>query len=110
MGFPRNVAVAGAALLFFIVAACGEQDTQATPNREPLPTKTIEQVLDEHSDSLMALSGVVGVGQGECSREPCIKVFVVEKTSDLLRRIPSAIEGYPVEVTETGEFRALDSG
>ncbi len=74
-----------------------------------MPTKTIEQVLDEHADDIMSLSGVIGVGQGECSGEPCIRVLVVEKTSDLLRRISSAIEGYTVEVTETGEIKALDS-
>ena len=75
-----------------------------------MPAKTIEQVLDQHAESLLALSGVVGVGQGECSGKPCIRVLVVEKTSDLLRRIPSAIEGYTVDITETGEIKALDDG
>lgn len=67
---------------------------------------TIKQVLDEHATSLMALPGVVGVGQGECSGEPCITVLVVTKTPGLLSQIPSAIEGYMVEVRESGEIRA----
>ena len=33
---------------------------------------------------------------------------LVKKTPDLLKQIPSAIEGYPVAVQETGESKALD--
>jgi len=90
------------------MAACGELGTPPSPNGEPLPKKTIEQVLDEQADSLMGLSGVVGVGQGECAGTPCIRVLVVKKTADLLRQIPSAIEGFAVDITETGEIKALD--
>ncbi len=70
--------------------------------------KTIQAVLKEHTNRLMALPGVVGTGQGECSGKPCIKVFVAKKTRQLVEQIPSTLEGYPVEVQETGEFRALD--
>ncbi len=70
--------------------------------------KTIQTVLKEHTHSLMVLPGVVGTGLGECSGKPCIKVFVVKKTPDLLKQIPSTLEGYTVAVQETGEFRALD--
>ena len=70
--------------------------------------KPIEQVLKEHTDSLMALPGVVGTGQGLCAGEPCIRVFVVQATEDLLKQIPGEIEGYTVDVQQTGEFKALD--
>ena len=72
-----------------------------------MPEKAIEVVLKEHTDSLMALPGVVATAQGECNGKPCIKVHVVRKTSELLAKIPAAIEGYPVTVEETGEIRAL---
>ncbi len=75
----------------------------------PMPKKTIEEVLKQHTPSLMAVPGVVGTAQGSCSGKPCIKVFVAEKTPELLKQIPSSLEGYPVEVQETGEIRALDS-
>ena len=58
----------------------------------------------------MAIPGVVGTVQGLCDEEPCIRVFVVESSAELLSRIPPDIEGYPVEVQETGEFRKLDPG
>ena len=39
---------------------------------------------------------------------PCIKVLVVEKTSELLAQIPPEVEGYTVEVLESGEIKARD--
>jgi hypothetical protein len=70
--------------------------------------KPIEEVLREHTDSLMALPGVVGTAQGLCDGQPCIKVFIVKKTPELLRQIPAEIEGYTVAAEETGEIRALE--
>jgi hypothetical protein len=62
-------------------------------------------VLQAHTDQLMAMPGVVGVAQGLCDGRPCIKVFVARKTPDVLERIPTSVEGYPVAVEETGELR-----
>ena len=66
--------------------------------------------VQEHTDSLMAMSGVVGTAQGLCDGEPCIRVFVIKKSDQLMGQIPPQIEGYPVDVQETGEFRKLDPG
>ena len=71
-----------------------------------MPEKSIGQVLSEHTDSLLSLPGVVGAGQGVCEEKPCIRVFVASSTPELLRQIPSTIDGYAVDVQETGEFRA----
>ena len=70
--------------------------------------KAIETVLAEAVERFMGLPGVVGVAQGECDGAACIKVLVVEKTPELLREVPPALEGYAVEIEETGEIRALD--
>ena len=75
--------------------------------RGPMQGKSIEAVLKEHTDSLMALPGVVGTGQGLCDGQPCIRVFVVKRTPALLEKIPSTIDGYLVVVDETGVIRAL---
>ena len=70
--------------------------------------KAIEHVLSEHSDSLMALAGVVGTGLGMQEGTPCIVVFVEHnRSTELNAQIPSDIEGYPVQVRESGAFRAL---
>ena len=90
--------------------ACSQVGAEEGQGERPVPEKTIERVLEEHTDRLMALPGVVGTAQGLCSGQPCIRVFVVEKTDDLLKQIPPEIEGYPVDIQETGEFRKLDPG
>lgn len=94
--------------LVAVAVAYGQQGGEVEQEKRLMQEKTIEAVLKEHTDSLMSLPGVVGTALGECSGQPCIKVFVVKKTADLLKQIPSAIEGYEVAVQETGEIRALD--
>ena len=111
----RTIATAGFAiigLVWFIAAgvACGQSGAEAGKGEGPMEKKPIEDVLKEHTDSLMSLPGVVGTAQGECSGEPCIRVLVVEKTAELLEQIPPEIEGYTVDVLETGVIRPLDSG
>ena len=66
----------------------------------------IEEVLKKYADNLMSLSDVVGVGQGLCDGEPCIKVFVIKKTQELEEKIPGKIEGYNLKIEETGRVRA----
>jgi hypothetical protein len=72
-----------------------------------MPSKTIESVLKKHTQRLISLPDVIGIAQGEFDRKPCIKVYVTRKTHELLRQIPSNLEGYMVIVEESGEFRAL---
>ena len=72
-----------------------------------MPVKTIEEALKEHTDALMAIPGVVGVAQGLLGGKPCIRVYVVDKTPQLQRTIPTVLHGYPVVVEQTGEIRAL---
>ncbi len=104
-------ALLGAAGLLLLVAgafACGQDGAEDQQEERPVPEKTIEQVLRDHTDSLMSLPGVVGTAQGLCDGQPCIKVVIVKKTPELLRQIPAEIEGYTVAVEETGEIRALE--
>ena len=69
--------------------------------------RPLEEVLRAHTDRLMTMRGVVGVGEGRCNGQPCIKVFVARKTPELLKAIPATLDGYPVAVEETGELRPL---
>jgi hypothetical protein len=73
----------------------------------PMTAKSIEAVLQEQTDSLMAIEGVVGTARGLCDGKPCIKVYVVSITPELERKIPSVLEGFEVEVTAVGEIFAL---
>ena len=68
---------------------------------------SIDDVLNTHTDSLMALPGVEGTAEGRSDGNPCMTVLVLELTDELRAQIPGDIEGYPVVITETGEIRAL---
>ena len=72
-----------------------------------MPENSIETVLKKHTDALMAMPGVVGTAQSLCDDKPCIKVYVVALTPELQQKIPKDLEGYPVDIEVTGEFRAL---
>ena len=75
---------------------------------DAMTEKSIESVLDAHAPALMAHPEVVGTGLGLCDGSPCIKVFVIARSAELQRRIGAEIEGYPVDLVETGPIRALE--
>ncbi len=72
-----------------------------------MENKSIEEVQESHEEEWLSIPGVVGVGIGECEGSPCIQIMVEKKTDSLSARIPSRIEGYVVNIKETGAFRAL---
>jgi hypothetical protein len=76
---------------------------------QPHSRPPIEQVLEQHSESLLSVPAVVGVAQGESGGRPVIQVLVVRRTPQLEARLPHTLDGYPVVIVETGEIRALDS-
>jgi hypothetical protein len=96
-----------ALIVAFQVGNCAKSKQQDTQGEMTVAGKSIEVVLKEHTDEMMGIPGVVGTGQGLCQNKPCIKVFVVKKTPELQKRVPAVLEGYPVELEETGEIRAL---
>jgi len=73
-----------------------------------MPEQTIEQVQEEHTDEWMAIPGVEGTAIGLFEGKPCIKVFTSSKKEQVRAKIPSTVEGYPVIIEQTGQFRALD--
>ena len=71
--------------------------------------KTIQDVLQEHTDEWMAIPGVIGLAVGDCEGEACIKVLVIETSPEVTEKIPSSAGGFPVALQRTGEIRALDT-
>lgn len=73
-----------------------------------MPDRPIADVLAAHTPELMALPGVVGTYQGARSDgAPTIVVMLASPDAGLERRIPRALEGWPVVVEVTGEIRAM---
>jgi hypothetical protein len=71
---------------------------------------TVEEALKNNADRLMSIPGVVGAAVGECGGKPCIRVLVDRKTAELMKIIPSMLEGFPVVVEETGPIGPMDRG
>ena len=103
----RTCAFSVGMILIFSMATLAGQTSMNRGEATQMSTKPIEQVLKEHTDDLMSLPGVVGTGQGLCSGQPCIKVFVGRKTGTVEQKIPRNLEGYPVVIEETGRFKSL---
>ncbi|MFC1539645.1 hypothetical protein ACFL6H_09485 [Candidatus Latescibacterota bacterium] len=70
--------------------------------------RTIQEVLKSHTNELMSYPNVVGTAISENEGKPCILIMVTQKTQELVEKIPEELEGYPLIIKETGEFRALD--
>ena len=71
------------------------------------PKKTVSEVLRQHTDSLMAILGVVGTGEGAYRGKPCILVFVEKKSTTLMKKIPKTLEGFAVVVRKVGKVKPL---
>ena len=71
--------------------------------------KSIEQVLQEHTREWMSIPGVVGTAIGECDGEQCIRVLVIKKTPGLAERIPDVVQGFVLDIQETGRNPSLHS-
>jgi hypothetical protein len=70
-----------------------------------MASQTIQEVLAAHSDSLLALPGVVGTAIGRSGDELCIRVFVTDSSEAVRRTIPDSLGGYMVQVEVSGEFQ-----
>jgi hypothetical protein len=90
-------------LAVVLVVGCGRAKTreEESPAVTQAP-RTIEAVLAAHTDSLMAVPGVLGTAIGRCDGAPCIRVLVSRVTEDVQRRVPSRLEGFPVRIDVTG--------
>lgn len=96
------------ALVAGAMVACSGSRREAGQGRgsdAAVASRSIDQVLAAHTDSLMALPGVVGTAIGLCDGERCIKVFLSDSNSDTRARIPPRLEGYRVVAEVTGPIR-----
>ncbi len=101
--------IAGVILVIaaIVMVACIKEKTDVREGGGEEVEMKIEEVLSQYTEQLMSLPGVIGTAEGLCEGKPCIKVYVLERTPELERKIPDAINGYPVEIEETGDIKAL---
>ena len=99
--FSTGVMILGSSVL-----CCMRNTADEGVGERNMPEKTIEDVQQEHTEEWMSIPGVVGTAIGEFEGKPCIRVFVAEKTKEVMEKVPSEIEGFRVIIDETGEIRA----
>lgn len=70
---------------------------------------TIEQVKSKHERELLKIEGVQGVGIGldNDKDRQVIKIYADKKTKALQERVPTELEGYPVQIEVSGEFHSF---
>jgi hypothetical protein len=117
-----TLVIAGAALS--TAAACGKQDdapasaSQGTPDpaygdsvsentQLDAAATPIEAATEELSQELLALKGIVGVGNGQCDGSTCITVYLENGSADLRNKVPKQSRGFAVVTEVTGPVEAL---
>ena len=80
--------------------------SSASEQQDTMPSKNIEDALKKGAYLVKTLPEVIGVGQGVCEGEPCIKLFLIRKTRDLEEQIPTDIDGFRVVSEVTGRVDA----
>jgi len=73
---------------------------------DEMEEKSVKTVIEENTDFLMSIQGVVGIAQGLCEDKDCIKVFVTKKTDKIHEQIPKSLDGYLVDIVETDVIKA----
>lgn len=67
---------------------------------------SIAEIIAIEQEKLLSLSSVVGVGEGVCNEQPCIKLFL-SSPPDNSHLFPKVLGDYQVEwVVTGGEFKA----
>jgi hypothetical protein len=92
-----------------LLCGCHPGVRQVRAPGSAMPQRDIDAVLRAHDRELMAIPGVVGVYVGLLAdkKTPCLRVMAVKKTKSLEQATPKSLEGYPVEIEETGVIRPM---
>lgn len=64
--------------------------------------RSVHDVLEQHRAEWMEHPDVTGVGVGSCDGEPCLVVYLIRRSEDVVRALPDRVDGYPVRLEVTG--------
>ena len=96
-------------LIFAVGCNNAAEKENPVPASESTPSRSINEVMNENVDRIMALDEVVMVAIGEMDNgTPCIQVYVKYKSDILAEEIGVEIDGHPVVYIISDEIRAMD--
>ena len=68
----------------------------------------ISQVKRRHSDAILKMPGVQGIGvEGDENGNDVLAIYVGTNSPEVTEQLPKEIEGYSVKVVHSGPFRNL---
>lgn len=73
-------------------------------------TRKVEEAQEQLEKMLSTINDVTSISIGEAGGKPRLKVGVKKITPHVRDLIPTQIQGYDVEIEETGEIKAIDAG
>jgi hypothetical protein len=96
----------------FFASAADQPDEQSDTDPQTAMRASIEAVRavkDRHEHELLKLDEVTAtaIGRDDNSDGAAMLVFVKKDTPQVRAKIPTELEGVPVKVVESGEFKAL---
>jgi Na+-transporting methylmalonyl-CoA/oxaloacetate decarboxylase gamma subunit len=98
-------------VLLIFAAGCdtAAEKEKPVPESNSTPERSINEVMNENVDRIMALDEVVMVAIGEMDNgTPCIQVYVKYKSDALAEQIGVEIDGHPVVYIISDEIRPMD--
>jgi len=104
--------VRGSSLSFVGTAASPAALAILAADRPDPEVEAVSQVKDRYDDFLLNLPEVVGHGVSYSesgSGRVVIRLFLRRITDAARRAAPASLEGVPVEIEETGEYRAIQN-
>ncbi len=91
------------AIVSVVLAPVSCRSTKKDKNE--MPQRDINAVLEAHTPALMQIQGVTGTAIGALEDStPCILVLVLEESAEIDKKVPQTLEGYPVRLMVSGKI------
>jgi hypothetical protein len=113
----RALAAAALALLVLPGVACQPRAPEPSASTASPPAadsaagggdQSLSLVIARHATELMGVPGVVGVYEGETGGKPVLRVMVLSRADSTVKRIPTTLEGYDVEIEVSGPIKPMN--
>jgi len=94
-----------------LIAACASEDNQSVHHStareaDMAQSDDLGQIIATHSNLIMGLEDVVGMGESLCDGNPCIRIFLARHNETTLAQIKKDLAGIPFAIEISGNFTA----
>jgi hypothetical protein len=91
-------------VLLFFTSGCSQNKDTSDMNKKP-----ISQIFEEQEANWLSIPGVQGFYEGTGENDQTVIVIMVDSLTDKIREsLPDSLEGYKVQIEETGVIKPLN--